>query len=102
MARISMLLASLLGLLCAGPALSSAQDLDEARRAALDRLEQRFASGAVSGTFVERTPGSYVFVPESRDLPALPVLNPDAVPAARSGPASRWRRPTMRRTAAFA
>jgi Trypsin-like peptidase domain len=86
MARVTTFVSLLVGLLCVGPALSSAQDLEEARRAALDRLEQRFASGAVSGTFVERTPGNYVFVPEPRDLPALPVLNPDAVPAAAVGP----------------
>jgi hypothetical protein len=86
MARIPIFVSSLIGLLCVGPALADAQDLDQARRAALDRLDQSFESGAVPGRFVERTPGNYVFVPESPDLPALPVLNPGAVPAASVGP----------------
>jgi Trypsin-like peptidase domain len=86
MARISIFVSFLIGLLCVGPALSGAQDLDQARRASLDRLNQSFESGAVSGSFVERTPGSYMFVPDSRDLPAVPVLNPDDVPAASVGP----------------
>jgi len=86
MARIPLFVALVVGLMGGGPALTVAQDLDQARRAALERLEQSFASGAVPGRLVERTPGTYVFVPESPDLPALPVLNPGDVPAASVGP----------------
>ena len=86
MARISFFVSCVIGLLGVGSAYSSAQDLEQERRAALDRLERSFEGGAVPGRFVERTPGNYVFVPEARDLPALPVLNPDDVPAASVGP----------------
>src|SRR5918996_4453742 len=86
MARISIFVAFTIGLLCAGAALSGAQDLDQARRAALQRLEQSLGRGAVAGRFVERTPGSYVFVPDSRGLPAVPVLNPDDLAAGAGGP----------------
>ena len=86
MARISLFAPLLIGLLSVAPTPPMAQDLEQQRRGALDRLEQSFAQGAVSGRLVERTPGSYVFVPESPDLPALPVLNPQDVPPASVGP----------------
>jgi Trypsin-like peptidase domain len=86
MVTIRTLVSLLVGLLCVAPAPAGAQEVDEARRAALERLEQSFERGAVSGSLVERTPGSYVFVPESRDLPAVPVLNPGDIAPGSVGP----------------
>ena len=77
---------TLIALLLAAPGLARAQDPSAGREAAVDRLSQRLENGAVTGRFVERTPGAFVLVPEARDLPALPVLNPGEVASTSVGP----------------
>ena len=50
----------------------------------------RFAAEAggpgVTGRLTERLPGSYLFVPEAPDLPALPIANPERVSEPAVGP----------------
>jgi Trypsin len=79
-------IAALVALLLAAAGLARAQDMDQSRLAALDRLSGRLEHSALAGRLIERTPGAYVFVPEARDLPALPVLNPEAVARTSVGP----------------
>ena len=43
------------------------------------RLSRQLEQGEISGQFVERTPGNYVLVPETPDLPVQRVLNPDQI-----------------------
>lgn len=49
------------------------------------RLQQALAQGELMGRFLERTPGSFVFIPETRDLPAVRVLNPNEIASASVG-----------------
>jgi V8-like Glu-specific endopeptidase len=70
-------------LLLLGTQLSAQQGIDFSTQ--WTRLQQAFAQGELKGRFIERTPGNYVFVPESRDLPAVRVLNPQKIASASTG-----------------
>lgn len=88
MTRVSVFPLLLCALSAIAPARGNAQDSagDQPGRAAIPQLTRSLERGDVVGRIVERTPGNYVLVPEARDLPAVPVLNPEQVGAASTGP----------------
>jgi Trypsin-like peptidase domain len=66
----------------------SAQEGGANRVAALERLAAELPGEGVSGRFVERTPGRFVFVPQAAPL-VVPVSNPAGIAAAAVGPLLR-------------
>jgi hypothetical protein len=69
---------------------ASAQDqralVDAKAREAMGRLAQALERGPVTGQFVERIPGKYVFSPDNRSLPNVPVINSQKVAYLAVGP----------------
>ena len=59
----------------------AAQMTEEERAAALERLENQLSVEGATGRLVERTPGSFDFVPEGEPL-ILPISNPDRIASA--------------------
>ena len=84
------MLLTVVALLCASlPADHLAgQTTEEERAEALERTGGRLTNEGASGRLVERTPGSYDFVPVDEPL-ALAVANPEQVAAGAVGPVLR-------------
>ena len=78
-------LLTLLWVLALPIARPAAQMTEEERAAALERLENQLSVEGATGRLVERTPGSFDFVPEGEPL-VLPISNPDRIASAAVGP----------------
>jgi V8-like Glu-specific endopeptidase len=84
-APIRLALLTLLCVLALPIAQLAAQMTEEERAAALERLGSQLTVEGASGRIVERTPGSFDFVPDNEPL-VLPIANPDRIASAAVGP----------------